>query len=137
MCSGSARADVRDLHFSERLPVVALPQVMLAAAELDDADLGALAVADHGRDDLAALQEGLAQLHVGALTYEQHLTEFHGGARLGIELLDSEKAVFGDTILLSAGGDDCVHRVLGDWNGVLRRPRILLTQVPLVKRLFP
>ena len=71
--------------------------------------LARLAVADHGRDDLAALQQGLAQLHVGALTYEQHLTEFDGCARLGIELLDAEKAVLGDTILLSAGGDDCVH----------------------------
>src|SRR3569833_168625 len=107
--NSSARADVRDLHFREELPVGALPQVVLAASEFNDADLGGLAVADHGSHNLATLQKRLAQLDVGALAYEQHFAEIHGCARLGIQLLYTEKSVLGDTILLSAGGDDCVH----------------------------
>src|SRR4030088_3773532 len=59
----SARADVRDLDLGEHLPVSLLPQIVLAAAELHDAHLGALAVANYGGDDLAALQKGLAQGH--------------------------------------------------------------------------
>src|SRR6186713_2587790 len=107
--SGSACADVRHLDLGKRLTMSSLPHVVLAAAELDDADLGGLAMANHGGHNLAALQQGLTQLDVGALADQQHFTEFHGGARLGIQLLYSEKAVLGDTILLSAGGDDCVH----------------------------
>jgi hypothetical protein len=90
---------------------------MLTASELHDADLSGLAVADHGSQDLAALQKGLAQGHVGALAYEQHLTEFNGGAWLGIELFDAEKTVLRDSILLSAGGDDCVHSDYGNGMG--------------------
>src|SRR5689334_5807472 len=86
-----------------------LPQIVLAAPELDDAHLGALAMPYHRCDDLAALQEGLAQGHIGALAHQQHLTEFHGGARLGIELFDAENAVFCDPVLFTTCGDDCVH----------------------------
>src|SRR3979490_1980920 len=105
----SARADVRDLDLGEHLPVSLLPQIVLAAAELHDAHLGALALANHGGEPLAALQKGLAQGHIGSLAYQQHFAEFDGRARLGIELFDAKDTVLGDPILLSAGGNDCVH----------------------------
>src|SRR5260370_8692649 len=47
----SAGADVRDLHLSDQLSVILLPQAMRAALELNDRHLGALPrpphVADH------------------------------------------------------------------------------------------
>src|SRR5260370_16009275 len=81
----SACADVRDLDLGERLPVGLLPQVVLTAAELHDAHLGALAVADHGGEDLSTLQKGLAQGHIGPLAYQQHFVELDRCARLRIE----------------------------------------------------
>src|SRR5882724_3043943 len=105
----SACADVRNLDLGEELPVSLLPQIVLTAAELHHAHLGALTVANHGGHDLAALQEGLAQGHIGTLPYQQHFAELDGCARLSVELLDAKDTVFRDPILLSAGGDDCVH----------------------------
>src|SRR5689334_14655276 len=58
----SARADVGDFDVGELLPVVLLPQIVLAAAELHDRHLRTLPVAHDGRDDLPALEQRLAEL---------------------------------------------------------------------------
>ena len=60
-----------------------LSHVVLAAAELDDPHLIALAVRLNGRGDLPALYEGRAELDVAALTDDQHLVEFDRCARVG------------------------------------------------------
>src|SRR5262249_24959301 len=89
----SAGADVRHLDLGERLPMSLLPQIMLAALEFHDADLRAPAVPDHSGGDLPALQEGLAQGHIGTLAHQEHLAELNGRTWLGVELFDAEKAV--------------------------------------------
>src|SRR6185312_7483879 len=134
MCA-SARADVRHLDFGERLAVVLLAQVVLAPAELDHRYLGALAVANHGGDHFAPHDQRITELDAGTLADEQDLAELDRGAGLGVELLDTQHAVFGDAILLSAGGDHCVHRLEGE-RGSGERPRILLAPLRRVKRLL-
>src|SRR6185503_4231502 len=100
MIAGSAD-DAGDLHFRIVLAVRALPQVVLAAAEFDDAHLVALAVALHGRDDFTAAQERRADLDAVALPDQQHLVEFDVGARLGGELFHAKDRAFADSILLA------------------------------------
>src|SRR6185437_5444348 len=133
MCA-SARADVRHLDLGERLAVVLLPQVVLTPPELHHRYLGALAVANHGGDHFAARDQRIAELHTGALADQQDLAELDRGASLSVELLDTQHAVLGDAILLSAGGDHCVHR-LEVKRGSGERPRILLAPLRRVKRL--
>src|SRR6185312_1480636 len=112
----SARADAGNLDFGELLPMVLLPQIVLAAAELHDRHLRTLAVTNHGRDDLPALQQRLAELDAGALADEQNLAELDRCAGFRVQFLDAQHLVLGHTILLAAGGDGCVHgngRLLG------------------------
>src|ERR1044072_7854831 len=76
--------------------------VVLAAAEFDDANL---VVAAMGRDlglDLAAVDQRLADLDVGALANHQHLIELHGVADGGLELLDSNTITLAGAVLLTA-----------------------------------
>src|SRR6185312_5877746 len=73
--SASARADVRHLDLGERLAVVLLPQVVLAAPKLHDGNLGPLAVANHGGDHLPPREQRIAELDVGTLAHEQDLAE--------------------------------------------------------------
>src|SRR5688572_32439009 len=87
----------------------ALAQVVLATAELDDDFLLALAVLFDGGRNLAAFEQRSADLDAVAVTDEQDLTEFNGGPRLAVELLDLEDGAVFDPILLAARGDDRVH----------------------------
>src|SRR6476659_9570081 len=80
---GSGADDAGDLDVGVRLAMRALPQVVLAAAELHDDLLVALAVRLHGGRDLAARDEWRADLDIGALPHEQHLVELDGAARFG------------------------------------------------------
>src|SRR6185436_26632 len=100
MIAGSAD-DAGDLHFRIGLAVRALPQVVLAAAEFDDAHLVALAVALHGRDDFAAAQERRADLDAVALPDQQHLVELDVRTGLGRELLHAKDRALADAILLT------------------------------------
>ena len=68
-------ADARDLDLRVLLPVRALAQVVLAAAELDDDFLLALAVFLDGGRDLAALEQRSANLDVVAVCDEQDFAE--------------------------------------------------------------
>ena len=80
-----------------------LALVVLAAAKLHDPHLVALAVRLDGRGDLATIDEGLAELDVGALADEEHLAEFNRRAlRLG-QFLDPLYGAFLHAILLAAG----------------------------------
>jgi len=131
-------ADFRDLHFGEGLAMVLTAQVVLAPAEFHDRDLLALAVTHDRGDDLAAREEGRAQLDVGALTQEQHLAELDGGARLGVQFFDAQRGVFRDPVLLTTGGDDRVHeKIPEETRRPDERPRILLTGPRTVKPPFP
>src|ERR1700722_15599618 len=106
----SAGADVGDLHLGEELAMRLLSQIVRTALELDDRDLGAFAMAYDSADDLAAFEERGAELHVSAFADEQDFAELDGRAGFAFQLLDAQHVVFGDTILFTAGGDDCVHK---------------------------
>src|SRR5262245_58755799 len=86
-----------------------LSLVMLAAAKLHDPHLVALAVGLNGRSHLAAFDEGLAQLYVGALTDEQHLAEFDRCPRSLGKFFDPQDAAFLDAVLLAASRDHRKH----------------------------
>ena len=87
----------------------ALTQVVLAATELDDRLLLAFAVALHGGDHLATVQERGANLDLIALSGEQHLIELDIGTNVGREFFNSQDQTFADAILLSTRGDYGVH----------------------------
>src|SRR5262245_3618073 len=106
--AGSAD-DAGDLHFRIGLTVRALPQVVLAATEFDDAHLVALAVTLHGCDDFAATQERRADLDAVALPDQQHLVEFDVGAGLGRELFHAKDRAFADAILFATRRTYGVH----------------------------
>src|SRR5579863_389258 len=134
MMGASAAADLGHLHFGEGLAVRLLPQVVRAALELHHRHFRAPAVAHDGREHLAALERGTADLDLGPLADQEHFAKFDGGAGLRVELLDAQHAILGHSILLAARGDDCVH---GRRPGENERPRILLSHPPTVKPPFP
>src|SRR5262245_56274339 len=105
----SGALDTGDLDFGVRLPVRALAQVVLAAPELHDADLVALAVPLNRRGNLCARHVRRGHLEAFALPDHQVLVELDGGAALGHELLDADHVAFGHAILLAARRNDCVH----------------------------
>src|ERR1043165_7897881 len=88
----------------------ALAQVVLAAAELDDDFLLALAVLLDGARDLRALEQRRADLDVAAVTDEQDFAEFDRRARIAREGFNLKDGALLDPILFAARGDDRVHR---------------------------
>src|SRR5688572_9157780 len=87
----------------------ALAQVVLAATELDDDLLVALAMLlDSGRD-LGTLEQRCADLDVAAFANEQNFAEFDRRARFAREVFHLEDGALLDPILLAARGDDRVH----------------------------
>src|SRR5687767_115967 len=109
--AGSAD-DAGDLDFGVGLAVRALPQVVLAAAEFDDAHLVTLAMTLHGGDHFAAAQERRADLDAVALADQQHLVELDIGAGLGRELFHTKDRAFADAILLTTRRNHGVHETL-------------------------
>src|SRR5439155_14336366 len=51
--------------------------------------------------------------HLRSIAAEhQHFVEAHIGARVALDLLDAQHVALGDTVLLSTGSNDGVHRSL-------------------------
>src|ERR1700722_11712862 len=86
-----------------------LALVMLAAAELDDADLVALAMAFHGCDHLGRTHIGSSDRHRRTRTDQQHLIEFDAGALVCVELLDTHHGTFLNAVLFTARGNHGIH----------------------------
>src|SRR5688572_16187954 len=84
-----AMTDTCYFDLSKFLPMCLHAQIVLAAAEFHDGFLLALAVAYHGREHLATLEQRCADLHIGTFAHEQHLTEFNRGARFCIQQFDA------------------------------------------------
>src|ERR1700678_1767720 len=93
--------DVGDFEGGERLPVAGLAAVVLAAAELEDDELLAEALADDLGFDLGAADERLAELDARALAHEEHAVEGDRVAHAARELLDPDLLPGGDPVLLS------------------------------------
>src|SRR5690554_2674476 len=84
-----ATGDAGDLDFGVMLAMSLPLHVVLAAAELDDADLVRAAVADHLGGDRRAL-ERIADGHAIAAAQHQDVVETDLVAGFGLELLDAE-----------------------------------------------
>src|SRR5690606_32660291 len=82
--------------------------VVLAAAELDDADLVRTAVADHLGGDAGAL-ERIAELHALAVAQHQDVVELDLAAGFGFEQFDAQGLALHHAVLLTAGDNNCVH----------------------------
>src|SRR5690606_30701780 len=115
MCHGCfslllvATGDAGDLDFGVMLPVAHLLAMVLAAAELDDADLVGAAVADDLRGDGGAL-ERVADLDAVAVAQHEHVVERDLVAGLVLaEQLDAERLALHHAVLLTAGDQNCVH----------------------------
>src|SRR5580692_12898810 len=86
-----------------------LALVMLAAAELDDANLLALAMAFHRCDHLGRTHIGSSNGHRRSGTDQQHLIEFDAGALICVELLDTHHGTFLNAVLFTARGNHGIH----------------------------
>src|SRR5690606_38693897 len=105
----AATGDAGDLDFGVVLPVSHLLAMVLAAAELDDADLVGAAVADDLRGDGGAL-ERVADLDAVAVAEHEHVVERDLVAGLVLaEQLDAERLALHHAVLLAAGDQNCVH----------------------------
>ena len=89
---------------------LALPIALLGGV-LEDADLLALAVLDHGGGHGSALYSGSAKGGLVPVQNRQHLVEGDGLPGLGLQLLDEEGVALRHLVLLAAGYDDCLHSI--------------------------
>src|SRR5271167_3944115 len=101
--------DRGDLDIGIRLPMGLLALVVLAAAEFDNANLGALAMTFHGRNYFGGADVGGADGHGGPCTDQQDLIEFDASALVGVEFLDTHHGTLLNAVLFTARGDYGVH----------------------------
>src|SRR5467141_1090608 len=113
----SADLHVGNLDFSEILAMPRLAAIPGAAGEPEDADLLALAVPDHFRGDLGALDGRLTRLDVLAVGRQQDVVERHLGPRLGGEQRHLDRDTFFGAELLSAGCENGVGHGSRNLNG--------------------
>src|SRR5574338_915509 len=92
----AAGQDVGDAHHGQQLAVALLAPVVVAPLLLEDDDLVALALLEHGGDNGRALDQGRADALALALAGRQDLGEGDIVARLAGQLLDEDDVVFGD-----------------------------------------
>src|SRR5438128_991527 len=83
--------------------------MVLAAAELDDADLVQATVRLDGRGDLGTFDLRRANGDLVAVAQQQHIENIDALAGFDVELLDPERFAFHNAVLLTAGDYDCVH----------------------------
>src|SRR3569832_3003564 len=107
MCS--LCGDAADLHFGEVLATALALAIALAAAHLENLDLVAACLVQHGGRDCCATQHGGTHLDVGTVAHHQHLVKGDLAADLGLELFDFKFVAGAHAVLLAAGFDDCVH----------------------------
>src|SRR4051794_33607746 len=86
-----------------------LAAIVMAPLLLENDDLFAFLVLEHGRGDRSPGNGGLAGPGGGALADHEHVAELDLGARLAGQLLDEDDVVLGDFVLLAARANDCEH----------------------------
>src|SRR3546814_10427768 len=101
VCSLPISGDAGDLDFGVVLPFAHLLAMVLAAAELDDADLVGATVADDFRGHAGAL-ERVADLDAVAIAEHEHVVERDLVAGLVLaEQLDAERLALHHAVLLT------------------------------------
>jgi hypothetical protein len=101
--------DTGDFDLGVPLTVTLTLHVMLATAELDDANLVVTALSDHFSDNLGTVNHRSTDLHVFAVADQKNAIESHGFDSSDFQLLDVEEFSLGDLVLLSTGNNYCVH----------------------------
>src|SRR6266850_5952486 len=99
--------DAGDADRSELLAMSDQLFVLLLALKLEDQDLVAAALFHHLAGDASALGVG----RKGVAADGQNVGELDRAAAM-LRLFDLDHVAGGDTVLLAAGADDCVHRTL-------------------------
>src|SRR5215469_4559868 len=107
-CSRCLGVDARDLDFGEMLTMSLLTLVVLAAAELDDADLVGAAMLAHGGAHGGAGHDRGADGDGFTGADQQHLVELHAGAFFGVQQLHAQDVALLYAVLLATGLDDCI-----------------------------
>src|SRR4029453_1865786 len=101
--------DAVDLEFGVVLTMALVLLVVLAAANLEDRDLVAAALAYDGGLDRRTRDGRLTQAHAVAFTDHQHLVQNDFGADIRRNLLDLHFFAGGNPVLLAARFHDRVH----------------------------
>src|ERR1700678_1061254 len=86
-----------------------LTLVMLAAAELDNANLVALAMTLHRGNHFRCTHIGGTDGHRGSAAHQQHLIEYDAGTLVCVELLDTHHGTFLNAVLFTARGNHGIH----------------------------
>src|SRR5215469_8806592 len=107
-CSSCSGVDARDLDFGEMLTMSLLLLVVLAAAELDDADLVGTAVLAHGGTDSGTGHGRGTNGDRLTSAHQEDLVEGEGCAFVGVQQLHAQDVALLNAVLLAAGLDDCV-----------------------------
>src|SRR5271170_6727439 len=103
-----------------------LTLVMLAAAEFDNANLVALAMALDRGDHLGRSHIGCANGDRRSGANQQHLIEFDAGTLVCVELLDTHHGTFLNAVLFTARGDHGIHFWNSESdNGTAKEPGIV------------
>ena len=103
--------DLDDLDFRVVLTVAGALHGVLAAAELENADLVGAAVMGHDSGHGSTFHDGGTDLKAFFGAHSEHFVENHFAFNVGVEGFDLEKITFGNAVLLAAGLDNCVHVV--------------------------
>src|SRR5690606_18374346 len=101
--------DAGDLDFGVPLTVAHALHVVLAATELDDADLIATTVSADFSGHLGTFDNRRTNSDVITVTDQQYAIELNAGAGFGFQLLYSQVFAFGDLVLLATSNNYCVH----------------------------
>jgi len=105
----SACRDAGNHQLGVPLAVALTLQMMLAAAELDDVDFLATAVALNGGCHLAAFDIRRADLDAVAFADHEDFVQVHRGALVALDLFDAQRGPFGHPVLFSTGLNHGVH----------------------------
>src|SRR5690606_9864796 len=101
--------DAGDLDFGVPLTVALTLHVVLAATELDDADLVATTMSTDFSSHLGTFNNGCTDVDVITVTDQQYAIELNSGAGFGFQLLYSQVFAFVHLVLLTTSNNYCVH----------------------------
>ena len=126
--------DPGDLDPGIVLPVPGLAAVVLAALEFDDADLVAPAVLEHCCGDGGPFDNGGADFDGITIAQHQDFGKFDFVTRRGINALDVELVALADPVLLAAGFNNVVHKILSIARRRGVRERAILRNSPALHK---
>ena len=102
--------DVCNFEHSQVLTVTVFTAIVLAALLFEDDDFIIFLLVQHGGLDTGARNSGRADFCIAIVTAdEQNVIQRDRAANFGDEFFHFDDIVFGNSILLTTGFNDCVH----------------------------